>query len=509
MLFSAAIPKPRNRRTGRPYRPPTDLTAPTAETPDQRHRLAWLLGTNRMLRLDGAYAHRRDFLEALADLGIPCDESRLSRWESGAAVVPDAAVRAYEDILDLRPLSLRGAIGIEVEPAVPAGNAIPAQQFDALIGRALDGDATGQDWLQLTDELLRDRHIYLRGKDWALLTAQLLSELARSISFAYVGRLLAANRLASHLPAQSHLVRAIGSLVLDRRVRRRDSAVRLLGGVHDARAWRLTLRLCASSDRTVRRGALEVAIRHFGNEPRSAADLAAMEKALATALEENPGDRTMVGLAKQLPGASAQLRSLLVALTEEEPLLISPAQRTVANGLAAATLGRFAWDGEPDPMLAALTSDALFHPSPRRTRAAYAVLDASPYRAALADAAADLAATKPRGTSQECAAAAQMAHILRARDPEKLLAIAETAQDVRRRIEVVTALAGQAEPLSVARLSRLNDLQDSPDMVEAVVHALGMLGQLRWLSSSGNAALDQHAATMASWWLANGARVEI
>lgn len=509
MLFSAAIPQPRARRTGRPYRPPTDLTDPTAEAPAQRHRLAWLLGTNRMMRAGGAYAHRRDFLEALADLGVPCDESKLSRWESGAAAVPDAAIRAYEEILDLRPDSLRGAMGIAVEPTVPEGEAMPPQRFDAVIGRALDGNATGQDWLRLTDELLRERHIYLRSRDWTQLTARLLSEQARATSAAYTARLVAATRLASHPSAQPHLVMAIGALVLDRRVRRRDGSVRLLTHVRGARSWALTLRLCSSDDRTVRAGALDVAIRRFGDAPRSASDVAALERALVTALEETPGDRTLVALAEQLPGPSPRLRALLAALSEDEPAIISTAQRSVANTLSAAALSRFAWDGEPDPMLAALTADALFHPSTRRLRAAYAVLDVSPYRAALADSALALAATKPQIISAERAAAARMAHYLLASDADKLVGVAETAQDVRRRVEVVTALAGQAEPLSTAMLDRVNALQEGPEMIDAIVHALGMLGQLRGLRPTGDAVLDERSATMASWWRANGARVEL
>lgn len=509
MLFTAAIPQPRARRTGRPYRPPTDLTDPSAEAPAQRHRLAWLLGTNRMMRVDGAYAHRRDFLEALADLGIPCDESRLSRWESGAAAVPDAAVRAYEEILGLRPDSLRGAMGIAAKPAVPEGDALPPQLFDAVVGRALDGNATGQDWLELTDELVRERHIYLRSRDWTQLTARLLSEQARATSVAYTARLVAATRLASHPSAQPHLVKAIGALVLDRRVRRRGGSVRLLAEVRGSRSWTLTLRLCSSDDRTVRAGALDVAIRRFGDASRSAGDVAALEKALATALEETPDDRTLVALAEQLPGASPRLRALLASLTEDEPAIITTGQRSVASALSAAALGRFAWDGEPDPMLAALTADALFHPSTRRLRAAYAVLDVSPYRAALADVALDLAATKPRLTSQERASAARMAHYLQASDADRLVAVAESAQDVRRRVEVVTALAGQAEPLSAAMLDRLNALQECPEMVDAVVHALGMLGQLSGLRPVGAAALDERSATMASWWRANGARVDV
>jgi hypothetical protein len=502
------------RRVGRPYRAPTDLTAPTAAVPEQRPRLAWLLGINRMLRLDGAYAHRRDFLAALADQGVACDESKLSRWESGATGVPDEAVQAYEEILGLEPHSLRSAIGLEIDPG-PARHLEPRtpQELDRLITDMLEGNATGRQWMELTDELLADRDVYLRSSDWSQLTTQLLSEQARATGTAYITRTVAASRLASHPVAQPHFVRSVGTLVLDERVRRREGAVRLLASLQGPRAWKLMLRLCTTAALPVRLGAIDVAIRHAGDVPRTREEMATLEQALARLIEELPGDRTLLALAEKLPEASPQFRSLVASLSNAEPILISSTERATAAALAQAAQAEFhgsrTWDGEPDPMLASLTADALFHPTRRRVRAAYGVLDASPYRSALATAALDLAGRNLKSADPASRAGARMAHFLQADDGEQLLRIAEGTRDPRRRAEVIAALSGQPDPLAESHLDRIGALQDSPELVDAGVHALGMLGQLDGLRLTGDAALDQRAETMASWWRDNGSRVDV
>jgi len=512
-MTQKASPAPR-RRMGRPYRAPADLTPPSAPVPEQRTRLAWLLGINRMLRLDGTYAHRRDFLVALAEHGVVCDESKLSRWESGASSAPPDAIRAYEEILDLDPHSLRGAIALEIDPEPQRPRRQKsAAEFDRLISVMLEGNATGPEWMELTDELLSDREVYLRASDWAQLTGQLLSEQARATGTAYVARTVAATRLAAHPAAQPHFVRSVGALVLDDRVRRREGAVRLLASLQGPRAWTLMLRLCTTGALPVRMGALDVAIRHAGDEPRSRQELATLEAALVRLLEELPGDRSLLALAEQLPEASPQFRSHLASLGTAEPVLVSSTERAIAAGVAAAAQadlhGRHGgWDGEPDPMLVSLTADALFHPITRRVRAAYGVLDASPYRAGLAAAALGLAGKHLKSNDPSGRAGARMAHFLQAEDGAKLLHIAETARDTRRRAEITAALSGQRDPLRAADLARVSALQDSPEMVDATVHALGMLGQLDTLRPTGKKKLDARAESMASWWHANGARVD-
>ena len=98
--------------------------------------------------------------------------------------------------------------------------------------------------------------------------------------------------------------------------------------------------------------------------------------------------------------------------------------------------------------------------------------------------------------------------ILQAEDGAKLLDVAESARDTRRRAELTAALAGQRDPLHRSDLARVSALQDSPEMVDATVHALGMLGQLDTLRPTGQPKLDERAQTMASWWRTNGARVD-
>ena len=159
-------------------------------------------------------------------------------------------------------------------------------------------------------------------------------------------------------------------------------------------------------------------------------------------------------------------------------------------------------------MLVSLTADALFHPTIRRVRAAYGVLDASPYRTGLANAALDLAGRNLKTNDPAGRAAARMAHFLQAEDGAKLLDIAESARDTRRRAEITAALSGQRDPLHRSDLARVSALQDSPEMVDATVHALGMLGQLDTLRPTGQQKLDERAQTMASWWRTNGARVD-
>lgn len=386
--------QPPARRAGRPYRPPADDARPDASLPDRRIRTAWLLGTSRMLLADAAYAQRRSFLPALADHGVAADESRVSRWESGALAPSTAVIAGYERVLGLPVFALRGAIELVRRPGAPAHGLLLDEldhgRLDDLTGRALSGDADGLTWLELAQRMDDAGGVYLRERDWRRLARGLVAEQCRSVGLGFLYRTNALIRMISNPSAQRHVVHAIGELVLDPRVTRRADSLRLLGHIHGTRSSALTLRLMESPDEVVRHSAAQALAALISDGGFDADRLYELEAALIRILRGEDGHQ-VADLATRLPRDAvrrvqrrAQSPAIEAALSYE--LVPADVAATVARRLADAVHADLVpWDGEPDPMLFTLCREALFHTHARRRRAALALLSASPYRRVLAD----------------------------------------------------------------------------------------------------------------------------
>jgi len=493
------------RRAGRPYRPPTDDARPEATLPDRKVRTAWLLGTSRMLLADGAYAQRRAFLPALAEHGVVCDESRVSRWESGALAPSTAVIAAYERALDLPVFALRGAVELVRRPGEPEHglllDEIDHERLDDLTGSALEGRADGLAWLELAQRMDQMAGVYLRESEWRRLARGLVDEQCRSVDLGFLYRTNALTRLITIPAAQRHVVHAVGALVLDPRVTRRADALRLLGHIPGARSSTLTLRLMESPDEVVRRSAAQALAGLISDGGFDADRMAELETALVRMLRAENGHQ-VADLATRLPGDAihrvqrrAQSAAVEAARTYD---LVSPDLATVvARRLAdAAQADLPAWDGEADPMLFSLCREALFHTHARRRRAALAVLSASPYRRALAARACGLLGHPDEVVSR------QAARLLcwvgdRASLPTLVEAATRGASPLVRRAALI-ALGNAPGDLPEAGATAAGAAIAEPGPVaDAAAYALGMHGLTD----------DADADGALAWWREHGARL--
>ncbi|MEC9052734.1 MAG: hypothetical protein VX747_09745, partial [Actinomycetota bacterium] len=157
-------------------------------------RTAWLLVTSRSLGAEPAYADRGTFVDALNDVGVNADSSRVSRWESGQHTVSFRALRGYETVLGLPEGALVAANRQLVRDCETSGkppekisfagheHRSPDVMVSDLVDRATDKEdhLTGGDWLRLATELERFELVLLSNRTWSLVCARLVHELART-----------------------------------------------------------------------------------------------------------------------------------------------------------------------------------------------------------------------------------------------------------------------------------------------------------------------------------------
>ena len=74
---------------------PSDGTPLQGMHVDSARRVSWLVATARLYSEHAHLRQRRAFAEALSAEGIRADQTRISRWESGASAPPDRAIAGY------------------------------------------------------------------------------------------------------------------------------------------------------------------------------------------------------------------------------------------------------------------------------------------------------------------------------------------------------------------------------------------------------------------------------
>lgn len=515
---TSAVRSVRAIRTGRPYRPPEDRVAPEQPLADRRVRTAWLLGTSRVLCRDGAYGHRREFVAALQAAGIACDESRVSRWESGASLVPTTAVAAYERILGLPTYSLRGAVdlvrplggtvhGLVLDDAGPT-------RLDQLFGLAFAGSASGLDWLELAQRInATGGWVYLREREWSALMLRLLSEQCRSVGTGWAARTAALSELITHPSAQHRVVRAIGHVVVDGLVLRGTQSVQLLRHIGGAPATSLALRLLEGGDTPVRASAAHALAALLADGGFDRAHLGRLAELLVRLLRHDPADEHLLDVALRLPvDALEQVQRAVqspaldrVAATHElvERTTAASAARELAS--AANRPHRHA-DLEPDGMLTRLAREALFHAHARRRQAALGLLSMSPYAEGLADGCAALASHANPVVAHQALRALRW--VVRDRHAERLAALAsDEARPLGQRstaLSVLGNLPSRPEGLAL-RLLREAVADERPALSGPAADTLGVHGLLAQVA--GDRALPRRAAGHAGWWQRNGARL--
>lgn len=401
----ASPPNATDRRSrGRPQRLPNDASPITSDDYEGNKRLAWLLATNRMLGPATKDITRSDFVTLMKQRGMRIDSSRISRWESGLDYISPDLVEAYEAVAGLQPAQI-GAVRrvlardgrlLTRSTDRHSGPADP-ELIDELIDGLEAGRIRGQQWIWLADQLRRFQTIYLHRRTWQDLADQLVDELARSSSIAYLARYEAAAALMKSPQAQPYLSKSVGRYVLDPQTQVITPVLQVLSEVAEAGASDVVLRLVGAPNVKLRRSAAIVAaamIRRGNLAPHHKA----LERQVGRDLLRAPGRTSVVTLDLASRMTDEQFDRLHRSTTDEGVRstlrqaratgeLVDPDQaRLLADhiGLHAELLCARA-SADPDQMLRRLIREALFHVHRSRRHLASALLLASPYAAAVGE----------------------------------------------------------------------------------------------------------------------------
>ncbi|MCB0896018.1 MAG: hypothetical protein KDB43_11705 [Nocardioidaceae bacterium] len=476
-------------------------------------------------------ARRDGFIAALKERGVPVDAPRVSRWESGMHTLPNQVIATYELVLGLPEGALTAVTdGLlrAFAPEQPTRRSpvreepLQNHEIESLVDRAELGAATGAHWLRLGEELNRYDRVFLREREWAQLTHQLISELGSAVGLSYVRRYEAAARFVRHPNARRHLVMAVGRFVTDPHTQVVAPVLNLLGEVADPAAAELTLRMLTadSENKYLRRAASSVAAvklarGHFGPDA-----LPRLESHVVGALrrgESLDGRLDSFDLAVRLPEESWEriahaLRTRrahhLVADARQTDEMIAPARAAslvadLAPAVQADTLTHQAQ--EPDLMLRRLLREALFHShKPRRHHAAL-LLAASPYAPAAARHLLELASD-----ANDLFAARAWTVLMRVgdggrRDQVVGCAAEEKRPSVRARALVNVGLGGTLTPEQ--RRSVLERFDSSRSLERhATLFAVGMAGAAELADLATDEDPEVHFA--AAWWQRQGGAIQ-
>jgi hypothetical protein len=491
-------------------------------------RVAWLLTVSRLHGPDPELARREGFIAALKERGVQVDNTRVSRWESGLQALPAGVVSVYEQVLDLPDGSLvavanglRRAFGdgrtVRDNTAAEAPLDNPA--VESLLARAEQGAATGGHWLQLADELNRYDRVFLREREWLMLTRQLVQELSRAVGVGYVRRYEAASAFVRHPNARRYLVMAIGKFVTHPDTQVVAPVLNLLMEVRDPAADTLVLRMltAASDNANLRRAASSVAAVKLARGHFDETAYPHLESHVLGALrrgESLDGRLDAFDLAVQLPddswdrvagGLRTRRAHGLVTQARASGEMVPPARAAslvadLAPAIQADTPTH--QQQEPDLMLRRLLREALLHShKPRRHHAAL-MIAASPYAPAAGRHCLRLAAE-----DNDLLAARAWTVVMRVGDGGRCdevvnRALDETRSSIRARSLVnvglcTTEVSSDDAKALVAGLDGSRPLER-----HATLFALGMTGrpELEALAQEP----DQDVSRGARWWLEQG-----
>lgn len=506
--FAAPAPK----RRGRPYRPPVDTTPYDDVVGGGATRVAWLLGTTRLHARGGTYASRRHFVVALNDRGVVCDEPRVSRWESGGSTATIGVIRAYEDVLGLTPYSLVAVAAMTDDGVAGSRVATSVAPMDVLLDATLDGAPTGADWLELVGQLAAHPSLYMRADTWTAISEKLVSELCRSTGAGYTTRRYALRSLVTHPAASPHVVRAIEGYVADPCAQRSSDVIALLQHLPAEAATSHLLALLEDERPSVQRGAARAVAALLARGSLAADAALTLEHTVRERLAADPMALHLADVARQLPcGAADRIRAalgddpLLGPVVTHSELLPADTSELVSAGVALAAQSKMTLQ-EPDPMLARLVREALFHSNGERRSQASSLLLASPYRAGLSRACASYL------DGADADVSGRLARLLRycIDRPEFPLALGAAIQgnSPAVRHNALRAIGHVPVELTAAQAMLLVNGAapwDDAMVVDGTLYALGMHGHA---DLAGRAVPGlQRVSDLSAWWLRHGGRV--
>lgn len=516
------------RRRGRPYRLPSDPTPIESHEVGLRQRIAWLLGVSRIHSTDPELARRDRFLEQLKTQGIVVDTSRLSRWESGQMPVSRTVVTAYEHVLGLAPRQLAvGLTALAPTSEEPFGSSraphqdsvLAHEELDLLFEDVLRGRAPGHRWLELSELITSDPHVYLMQDTWAQLTELLAAELGRATGMAYFSRFQAQRMLVAHPGSRRAAVRAIGTVVTSPATEFVLHPLALLEEVQDPQADDLLLRLLHELPSHRRGGASWAVASKAANGHLAPPDLARAESATLEILQRTRGllpRLDALNLYVHLPPAAQQRVSRQLVDHESAAQLdlarlhgqieAPEVSRSVASRIAESVQGRTHTDHlvELDPMLARLVCETLFHARHSRRHQAALLLAVSPYRAQLGGPLVALVAR-----NDEAVAVTALNALTQIADTDQrvdLLRIAVGDPRASVREAALMALGQVVGPLAADEERLLMEaMPESGPLCSATIYVLGIGGASSLMSMSGDEGVRGQSAR---WWGRSGAITE-
>lgn len=355
-----------------------------------RSRTAWLLRALRGHAEDPALRVLRRFAAAYPG-GV--DPSTVSRWEAGKLPITYETLRAYEDLLGVRPRRLvavvdtanrieSGAIGAPpLHRPAPLDDGRRQRRVLALVDRADSGaPMSSHHWDALTALLSGWPYPALRARDWELLTTRLATELYASEAQAWLRRQEAMLRLLGHRSGGRVAVATCASLVDDPASPLCGDVLLTLDGTRDRSANTVVLRqLRSPTSGDARHRAAIVSLQKLRSGHFMAADLTALVASTAELID-----------APDLPTA----RIMAAELLQRAPSRLRPAERRHLRRAADVSVtndGRLRGVRVPaalptsDPELATLVDDLLRHPDRSHRFLAGQWLAVSPYGAPLGD----------------------------------------------------------------------------------------------------------------------------
>jgi len=469
-----------------------------------------------MLRAGGAFANRQDFLPELANLGVRSDNSRVSRWESGATSIPHDVIEAYEQILELPRQTLAAPIELLTPRTGHAADvtteADPAN-LDRFVEAVLTGDAAdGPSWAALAAQLAQHPAIYLRSTLWRELAGRLISELCRSVGVAYSARLVALYKLVAHPMAHNDVLAAIGQYVTDPYTVRASDIIASLAQAPSSGSRFLALGLLSSGDPQLQVGAARAITSMQASRNWVSSLDAELER---STLELLASETTPTGNADLLTYLGVDARERVLAelghnlhhrFVVEHATLTSPATACLIAANVA-TLAQASVDAgnAPDRMLERLVREALFHAHADRRHRAEVLLMASPFSAGIASAVTGLL------NADDPLIAHRAAVLLR-----YCVTPAETDGILSARRNRPPAIEGAA----LAALGHVQTLEDShvahvlersapwadDDRTDAAVYVLGMHGLTDKIARTP---VPDHVASACQWWRRIGSRVAV
>jgi hypothetical protein len=524
---------------------------------DTSLRVAWLLRVNRLLGPNLEWTRTATFAAAFRGGCYPkgVSESTVSRWETGSGRVTFLALRRYEELLGLVPgllVSTADTIYRYVKPTAdgpptlsrggPAEPGTPSHtRLETLLERALSSEEmSGWAWDELTSQLsVLPSIIIVPGRAWTDLAGRLLEEMIVADGLAWMQRFEAMNRLLGHPVGRQGAVAACVSHVADPTNEVFVEPVSVLDASSHPDASRNVLnQLNNPTNERARYGALLACVRkvRFGH---FAPDQLGVLVPVVTQMLADPESRADAGalgveLVRRLPpglraGADAGLRR---ALGNDRTLLevmmfgrLAPSapSRMVVARIVRGVAGELAREspGFSDDVLPTLLDEVLYDPVLDVRLYAAVLIDASPYREAVATAfATEL--SRPQVVSDATLAGSLLSGLrVFGQAPQRVL------------VERLVLAAGIPPEVSTAAVDSLGHIggtssdqfwttaialhsrawrrhrtRSSATALTGLVYALGMARNLRLLARiRDDEEVPGPVRTSARWWLNRSARV--